>query len=429
MKIGFISLPLSGHLNPMTVLARKLQSRGNEVVFFGVPDVGPTILAANLIFVPFCEKEYPIGSMIEALAPLAKLHGLEALEYTCNKITVPLTKAALEDLPQKLSEAGVEALAIDTGHRFLELVPISLNMPFVHIWPFLHLDGSGTTPPFFFSWPHKTTPEAPARNIEGLIKAIGYFAPIQVVAQSHAEKIGLQIDWNDPSATVSKLAVISQTPKEFDFPGAPWPHQFHYTGPFHDDNGREPVPFAWDELSSDRLLIYVAFGTLVNGLDRVYKTILWAAGKLPEVQIVLSVGNNVDLTDLGLIPSNAIVVRTAPQIELLKRAALCITHAGLNTALECLAQGVPMVAIPNAYDQPGIAARIAYHGVGEFLDLENLTEERLLELIQTVLKNPSYGKQARHFKEVIAKTRGLDIAADLIEQAFISGDRGIRIGV
>jgi zeaxanthin glucosyltransferase len=56
MKIGFLSLPLSGHINPMTALARKLQSRGNEVVFFGVPDVEPIVRAANLIFVPFCEK-------------------------------------------------------------------------------------------------------------------------------------------------------------------------------------------------------------------------------------------------------------------------------------------------------------------------------------------------------------------------------------
>jgi UDP:flavonoid glycosyltransferase YjiC (YdhE family) len=39
MKIGFISLPVTGHLNPMTALARKLQSRKHEVVFIGVPDV------------------------------------------------------------------------------------------------------------------------------------------------------------------------------------------------------------------------------------------------------------------------------------------------------------------------------------------------------------------------------------------------------
>jgi zeaxanthin glucosyltransferase len=63
MKIGFLSLPLTGHLNPMTSLARKLQSRGHEVVFIGVPDIEPVVRAADLHSVPFCENEYPPGSM------------------------------------------------------------------------------------------------------------------------------------------------------------------------------------------------------------------------------------------------------------------------------------------------------------------------------------------------------------------------------
>ena len=77
---------------------------------------------------------------------------------------------------------------------------------------------------------------------------------------------------------------------------------------------------------------------------------------------MLSVGRNINSENLGPIPSNTIVVRSAPQIELLKRTALCLTHAGLNTVLESLAHGVPMVAIPIAYTQPGTAARIAHHG-------------------------------------------------------------------
>jgi UDP:flavonoid glycosyltransferase YjiC (YdhE family) len=112
------------------------------------------------------------------------------------------------------------------------------------------------------------------------------------------------------------------------------------------------------------------------------------------------------------------VVSSAPQIELLKRAVLCITHAGLNTTLESLGQGVPMVAIPIGYDQPGVAARIAYHGAGEFIEVADLTVERLSELIQRVRKNPVYRDRARYFQKVIAKTHGLDIAASAIEQAL-----------
>jgi zeaxanthin glucosyltransferase len=163
----------------------------------------------------------------------------------------------------------------------------------------------------------------------------------------------------------------------------------------------------------------------VNGLEDVYKHILKAVEPLEEVQVVLSVGKNMDPENLGRIPSNTMVVRSAPQIELLKRAALCITHAGLNTALESLAHGVPMVAIPIGYDQPGVAARIAHQGAGEFIELDELTAEGLRELIEKVLQDPSYHARADYFQKVISKTRGLDVAANIIEQAFQKYQTGL----
>jgi zeaxanthin glucosyltransferase len=42
MKIGFLSMPLTGHLHPMMALGRKMQARGREVIFFGLPDAGTT---------------------------------------------------------------------------------------------------------------------------------------------------------------------------------------------------------------------------------------------------------------------------------------------------------------------------------------------------------------------------------------------------
>jgi zeaxanthin glucosyltransferase len=416
MKIGFLSLPLSGHLNPMTALARKLQSRGHEVVYIGVLDMEPTVRAAGLGFVPFCEEEYPIGSIAREWGGVAKLRGMEVIEYSIRKM-VPLLEAGLVHLPKKIKDTAVDLLLLDVAYRFLELVPMRMGIPYVQIWNIVPGDRSGTTPYYFFSGPFDPTPEAQARNLEGLKELGIFFAPFMALAKSYAEKNDFQVDWSDPNATASKLAIIAQIPKEFDFPGIPWPPQFHYAGPFHDDRGREPIPFAWEKLTGQPL-IYASLGTLVNGLEDIYKTILAAAQKLPEVQVVLSVGKNINPRDLGPIPSNAIVVPSAPQIELLKRAALCITHAGMNTALESLTQGVPMVAIPIAYDQPGVASRIAYHRVGEFIEIDDLSEERLTELILKVMKDPAYRDKALYFRDVIAKTHGLDVAADAIEQAF-----------
>src|SRR5580692_6301188 len=417
MKIGFVSMPLSGHLNPMTALARTLQSRGNEVVFFGVPDVEPFARAAGVDFVPYGEAEYPAGSIDKLYSSVATMRGFEVVRHSCMELNLGITRVAFDYLAEKLATTGVEALVIDTIHFFIELVPLSMSIPYVHIWNVLHLDFSGATPPSLFSSPLDTSPEGLHRNAENLQKMGAILGPLAEVARSYAEKVGLEIDWNDPAATVSKLAVITQTPKEFDFPGIPWPAQFHYAGPFHDDEGRGRYPFPWEQLTG-KPLIYASLRTPVNGLDDVYKNLLKAVEPLEDVQVVLSVGKNINPENLGPIPSNTLVVRSAPQIELLKRAALCITHAGLNTTLESLAQGVPMVAIPIGYDQPGTAARIAHHKVGEFIEVDDLTVDGLHQLIQTVRNNPAYRENAQRFKNIIARRHGLEVATEAIESAF-----------
>jgi zeaxanthin glucosyltransferase len=426
MKIGFVSMPLAGHLNPMTALARKLQSRGHEVVFIGIPDVGPTVRAGGLNFVSYCEQEFPPGSGASALAPLSKLHGPEATRVTIEQAGRAMFQTASEHLPRVLAETGVEALVIDTIHMYLEVVPMSMGIPHAHVWNILPIDFSGATPPSVVPGVYEATPAGRARNLEALRASDNaFFGIVQELAAPWAARAGLKIDWSDPAATVSAhaVAVVSQTPREFDYPGIPWPKQFHYAGPFVDDAGREPAPFPWEKLDG-RPLVYASLGTLVNGMPSIYQTILSAVGRIPEIQVVLSKGQNIELADLGAIPSNVIVVDKAPQIELLKRSVLCITHAGLNTTLESLAQGVPMVAIPIAYDQFGVSDRIVYHSVGEVLQVNDLAVDHLHPLIQRVLNTPTYLKNAQRFQEIIARGQGLDVAAKAIEQAFASALAG-----
>ena len=87
MKIGFVSLPLWGHLNPMISLAREVKSQGHEVVFVGVEDAAPPVIAAGLDFHVIAQKEVPRGRNDEIYRSLAKLRGLDIIRYTG---TVPL---------------------------------------------------------------------------------------------------------------------------------------------------------------------------------------------------------------------------------------------------------------------------------------------------------------------------------------------------
>jgi UDP:flavonoid glycosyltransferase YjiC (YdhE family) len=97
---------------------------------------------------------------------------------------------------------------------------------------------------------------------------------------------------------------------------------------------------------------------------------------------------------------------------------LTISHGGLNTVLESLAWGVPMVALPVTYDQPGVGARVEYAGVGRSIPVARLTLERLRVAVRTVLDGPAYRVRAGQLRSSIEAADGLNRAADLIESAF-----------
>ena len=104
--------------------------------------------------------------------------------------------------------------------------------------------------------------------------------------KAYAEKVGLKIDWDDPSSTISPLAFITQVPRAFDYESSHWAPQFHHTGPFHDGNGREPLDFPWERLTGEPL-IYASMGTILNGRLDVFRTIVAALAKHKDLQLVL----------------------------------------------------------------------------------------------------------------------------------------------
>jgi MGT family glycosyltransferase len=385
-------------------------------VFISVLDTEPYVRAAQLPFIPYCEKEFPLGSVRQTTDQLSKLQGQAALEFSIRSVASSL-ESSFRNLPQTLLEARVDALVLDQVDYGLGLVPMHLGIPYVHVSNALHLDYSGNTPLCTFDWPHETTPAGLARNQAGVRGFMQGLEPVTSVADAYAAQVGLNIDWTDPLATMSELAWLTQTPKEFDFESPHWPSHFHYTGPFHDGVGRIESDFPWDRLT-DEPLVYASMGTLQNGLASVFSAIAQAVEPRPGMQLVLSIGDSLDSKQISSLPANCIVVNNAPQVELLKRSTLCITHAGLNTTLESLTQGVPMVAIPVSNDQPGVAARITHTKTGAYVPIQEMTASRLSALIDEVLSNPEYRQNANNMKQVIAETNGLEKAADLLEQAF-----------
>jgi MGT family glycosyltransferase len=178
------------------------------------------------------------------------------------------------------------------------------------------------------------------------------------------------------------------------------------------------VDFPFDKLDG-RPLVYASLGTLQNRQEHVFQAIAAACTDL-DVQLVLSRGRRGADLDRPL-PGASLVVPFAPQLELLRRAALAITHAGMNTVLESLSEGVPLVAVPITNDQPGVAARVAWSGAGEVIALKRLSISRLRGAIVRVLSDPAYRMHAARLQGAIARSGGLPRAADIAELAIATG--------
>ena len=179
------------------------------------------------------------------------------------------------------------------------------------------------------------------------------------------------------------------------------------------------MPFPYEKLTGQPL-IYASMGTLQNRQQEIFHRIAEACVGL-DAQLVISLGGSATPECLPELPGSPLVVGYAPQLELLQKATLTITHAGMNTTMESLSNGVPMVAVPIANDQPGVAARIAWTGAGEVVPLSRLKVPRLRAAIERVLTEDSYKNNASRLQEAIARAGGVHRAANIVEQAISTG--------
>lgn len=217
--------------------------------------------------------------------------------------------------------------------------------------------------------------------------------------------------------TWSPLVQISQESEAFEFPRRCLPPHFHFVGPLRLPGGYPPVPFPFERLDG-RPLIYASLGTLQNRVASAFRTIAAACAGL-NAQLVISTGHGLSPEALRDLPGRPVVVPYAPQIELLRGSVLAITHAGLNTVLDALSEGIPLVAIPVTNEQPGIAARVAWCGAGEVACLNRVTADRLRAAIDRVWHGPAYRAAAGELRLAIRDCGGAPRGAELLEKALL----------
>jgi MGT family glycosyltransferase len=391
------------------------------VVYFQIADLEPAIRAAGLRFRPIGREDFPPGSLRARVEELGKLEGFAALRCAMRGIARE-AEMVFRDAPAAIRDEGIDAVLVDQILMAGGTVAEHLGLPFVSVAAALPVNSDASVPPVTLPWSHRAGVAARIRNRLGHAANEWIFSGVLRTINRQRREWGLPAvrDWN---GTFSGLAQVAQLPAALELPGRRLPPGFHHTGPWTDAAGRAPVDFPWSRLDPGRPLVYASMGTLQNGVLQTFRMIAEAcAGQ--DLQLVISLGGGQDPALLGDLPGDPVVVGYAPQLDLIRRSVLTISHGGLNTALESLAQGVPMVVLPVAYDQPGVGARVEWSGMGRSIPVGRVTVERLRDAVRLVLGDPAYRERAGRLRSSIEAADGLNRAADLIEGAFGAGPSG-----
>ena len=413
-RFGAFCFPGTGHLNPMTALAHTLQLRGHEVVIFGITDTGAAVRAAGIEFCGIGREDYPPGTLKGLDRQLAQLKGVAAFRFTLKRVR-DSTRMVLRDGPDAVRAANVDALLVDEA-EFAGNVADYLGLPWISIALIPPLLPDDRFPPFWLGWAAGQDRLSRLRNRLAIRLLLRIASPIFRDVNRQRSAWGLK-PLRRPEDGLSPLAQITQLPEALEFKmSGEKPAGLHYTGPFLHVRLRPAVDFPWDRLDG-RPLVYATLGTLQNGSEAIFRAITDACAGL-DVQLVISLGGGLDTASLGRLAGDPLVVRFAPQLELLKRAALVITHAGLNTVLESLLEGVPLIAVPLGNDQPGVAARLKARGACEVVSRHRLHPARLRKAVTLVLGDSGYRKAAQVLQKAIQQLDGPNRAVDLIEQVL-----------
>jgi zeaxanthin glucosyltransferase len=410
----------TGHLNPMLALAGALQRRGHRVAIVSALEAGERVLRNGLEFMPVALQEFPAGEWARTTAEMAELTGWQASRFAGQWLR-RFGRGILRDLPQIVDQERFDGLVMDQISIGGESVCHVMKIPMAVACNSLLGHAESRVPPVVFSWPYRPGPLFRGRNILGQFMLISTGWPVVLELLPFRRKHRLpRLSYNHGNEMPPSLVQVAQVPEFFDFPRRNLPNHFHYTGPWTDPEAGREVSFPWEKLREGSL-IFASFGTLQNRLAGAFRIVAEACSGL-DAQLVLSLGcQGAEIPEK--LPGEPIVVDYAPQRALLRRSKLVITHGGLNTALESLREGVPMVALPVTNDQPGVAARIKRLGAGEFIPIKNLTANGLRTLVMRVLASSSYRIRAQEAAAKICELNGAEHAAELLEMAFSTRKR------
>ncbi|MCC2929455.1 glycosyltransferase [Bacillus mojavensis] len=380
--ISIINIPAYGHVNPTLALVEKLCEKGHRVTYATTEEFAASVQQAGaeaLIYHTSLNIDpKQIREMIEK-----------------NETPISLLKESLSILPQ------LEDL-YQNDH------------PDLIIYDFIALAGK-----LFADKLHIPVIKLCSSYAQNESFQLGSEDMLLKMKEAEAEFKAYLEQEQLPAVSFEQLAVpealnIVFMPKSFQIQHETFDDRFCFVGP---SLGKRTEQESLEIEKGDGPLMLISLGTAFNAWPEFYKMCI-EAFRNSSWQVIMSVGKTIDPESLDEIPANFTIRQSVPQLEVLAKADLFISHGGMNSTMEAMNAGVPLVVIPQMYEQELTAKRVDELGLGVYLPKEEVTVSRLQEAVQAVSGDQEVLSRVKNMQKDVKEAGGAERAAAEIE-AFI----------
>jgi MGT family glycosyltransferase len=390
-KALFLGLPLHGHTNPTLPLVRELVGRGEEVTYFSSAAFEEKIRRAGARFRPyrnaFLENPSELSERMDRIPWLLMRTTGEVLARELDAFREERPDYVISDSVAPWGQWVAQVLGVPV---VTSVTTFAINR---HVVAFAASQGNRP------------------RSARLALSKLRHVARAAWLGRRLRREHGVRGTGIPALMFGSSDLNVVYTSREFQPRADTFDERFLFVGPSIDARV-EPGGFPWSEVG-DGPLVYVSMGTLFNTDPAFYRRCFEAFGG-ENVQVVMSIGDTVPAASLGSPPANVVVKPWVPQLEVLRRASVFVSHGGMNSVGESLSLGVPLVVVPRMGEQEIVARQVERLGAGVRIAPAGATADRLRQAVRDVLGDGGSRARAAALGESLRAAGGAARAADAI---------------
>jgi len=373
--VAIFNNPVHGHVNPTLGTVKELVSRGYRVSYVTSQEFAPIVAFAGGKPVIYQPIKNPYSGLTKNLKYVLLHQAQESL-----RIYPEMKSAFQEDRP--------DIIAYDMFCWYGKALAHNWGIPSV-LFSSTHVYYDGIED----EWFNETPQQEFLTILEQMLRDNGLHMDIMSFLHKHENTIAYlprsfqeKVDTTDPSVVFAGPGIVQRLPAS-----------------------------GWQPAALNKPIVAISLGTIYNHRPSFFKMCMQAfAGT--EWHIVMAIGLTTTPEELGEIPANIEIHRQIPQLEVLPRASVFITHAGMGSTMEAVHFGVPMIAIPQMSEQHTNARRIQHLGLGVYLTDECISAASLLAHTQEVMSNSIYKHNISRLQQEIKRSGGAKAAADVFDK-------------